>query len=113
VTALEILRFYAEAYANAGYNLALAVRKFEARGTRDARYDTTATSMLQMALTHLLQNCTDLPVTAVAVRDILNVMAAPPVLTVLPPGQLGNMLMQVQTTLERELSTKLFFRLQH
>ena len=113
VTALEILRFYAETYANAGYNHALGVRKFEAKGIRDARYETPATTMLQMQLTYLLQNCTDLPVTAASVKDILNTLTAPPVLAALPPGQLGNMLMQVQATLERELSTKLFFRLQH
>lgn len=113
VTALEILRFYADVYANAGYNLALAVRKFEAKGNRDARYERTATDWLKLQLKYLQRKCADLPVSAVAIKQILDVLKAPPVLAALPVGQLGRMLASVQATIEGELSTKLFFRLQH
>ena len=115
VTALEILRFYAEVYANAGYNLAFAARRFQAQtqGREDGRFDTTAVTLFTNHLRYLLKHCKDLPVTAVAIQETLDSIMSPQLIAILPLGQISNMAIQIETTLERELKTKLFFRLHH
>jgi hypothetical protein len=109
VTALEILRFFAEAYANAGYNIALEMGKFE-RQPNSLR-DPILLNLLRVQITKLKQDCIELPVTTVKVQRILDVMNSEEIMLILPPGSMPGMLRDLQASIEDELSTKLFFQL--
>ena len=60
VTALEILRFYAEAYANDGYNIALAIRTFQAH-PGSLRFEPMVIYLLRKQLEKLTKDCAELP----------------------------------------------------
>lgn len=109
VTALEILRFYADAFANTGYNLALEMLKF--RKDPNSRYDPMVMKLLRMHLGKLSTDCAELPVTSVKVKRILAVLDDPQMMAILPPESIPKMLEGIQVDIEDELSTKLFFQL--
>ena len=110
VTALEILRFYAEVYANDGFNLTLAIRKFEAHPD-SLRSEPMVMYLLQKQLSKLTKDCSELPVTAVKVQRIVDVLKSKEIMGILPPESMPDMLKDIQKSLEDELSTKLFFQL--
>jgi len=109
VTALEILRFYADAFANAGYNLALEIRKFSKDPS--SHYDPMVMKVLRMHLGKLSTDCAELPVTSVKVKRILAVLDDPQMMAILPSESIPKMLTDIQVGIEDELSTKLFFQL--
>jgi hypothetical protein len=109
VTALEILRLYAQAYANDGFNLALAVRMFQARP--DCLRDPIVMNLFQKQLRKLTIDCSELPVTSVKVQRIVDVLKSKEIMAILPPESMPDMLSDIQKSLEDELSTRLFFQL--
>jgi hypothetical protein len=109
VTALEILRFYADAFANAGFNLALEIRKFHKDPS--ARYDPMVMKLCRVQLGKLSTDCAELPVTSVKIKRILEVLDSPEMMATLPPESIPKMLEDIQVGIEDELSTKLFFQL--
>ncbi len=109
VTALEILRFFAGAYANAGYNIALEMGKLERQPS--SLRDPMLMHLLRVQLDKLKQDCAELPVTTVKVQRILDVMNSEEIMRILPPRSMPDMLRDVQASIEDELSTKLFFQL--
>ncbi len=97
VTALEILRLYADALANAGYNL-VAIRMLQKDPS--ALNDPIRMHLFRVVLEKLLKDCIELPVTTVKIKRILAVLDSPEVMKIQPPESMAKMLEGIGTRLQ-------------
>ena len=115
VTVLEILRAYAEAYAEGAYALALVSSAMveEERHGNDVRQNRLLLQRLNGHLVKLLANCEHLPMTALSVKSLLEIINSPETMRAWDRAEmvLHTSLAEVQSRLRDELSLNLFFKL--
>lgn len=110
VTLLEILRAYADAYAESSFTLAMAACKCDR--DEDALESGAMLGIVQGQLEKLLKHCEHLPVTAVKVQKILKWLQHSELMKqTIGASSLAHSLAEIQDRLVDELSTKLFFQL--
>jgi hypothetical protein len=115
VSLLEILRCYAEAYAEGAHNLALIstlIFKDSVGGT-DIRSDKPLLRRLQGHLLNLADHCEHLPMTALAVKALLDILQREDIMATWeqPEMVLHTSIATIQNRLTDELSLNLFFKL--
>jgi hypothetical protein len=110
VTALEILRMYAEAYASASFTLALASNK--CRNDGNALNDGATMGILQGELERLRKHCEPLPVTAKKIDTILTWLNNPQSFGIaVSASGMSASIVEVHSRMVDELSTKVFFQI--
>lgn len=111
VSLLEILRAYADAYAKVSYAIGTAVWKL--RNDPAALSDTRATWPMVEALGGFKEHCADLPITETQVDRVSKLLGQAQLTQFLgtTAASISERLVELQSRLEDELATKLFFRL--
>jgi len=110
VSALEILRAYAEAYAEASFGLAVAAQKCSSDPAVIA--DAELVAFIQFQLRKLLDHSERLPVTTVKIRKVLLLLEnAPRLGKLISSSIIGSNIAEIQDRLVDELSTMLFFQI--
>jgi hypothetical protein len=115
VSLLEILRSYAEAYAEGAHNLALIstlIFKNSVHGT-DVRNDKPLLGRLHGHLMNLAEHCEHLPMTALAVKALLTILEREDIMAKWeqPEMVLHTSIATIENRLTDELSLNLFFKL--
>jgi hypothetical protein len=114
---MEILRAYAEAYPQGAHSLTLISTAITAsqRSGLDVRSDQLLLGRLHGHLLELVRHCDHLPVTRIAINDLLKIISRPEYMDQWdePEIVLLSCISDIQGRLRDELSINLFFNLPH
>jgi len=110
VTALEILRIYAQAYSKVSHTLGIASTGLKRNPLRPAKENELLVT-LEIELSTLLPFCGSLPMTSLSIKRLLQSIHNPVYMDSMSSDTLANLLTELQGRLEDELSLMLYFQL--